>query len=149
MGLVRLMGGRGPIFGFVIVAAVSLPWSGAGLAAGPFPFDQEMLLDVAPMPPVKRVPVMTVTADGEATIDLWCKTVAARVTLTGAAIRIEPGPLPEGLPRYMSDGQCTPERMDADLATLTALIQVTGWRRQGQTVVLTGPTTLKFRPSDH
>ncbi len=37
--------------------------------------------------------------------------------------------------------------MDADLTMLTALIQVTGWRWQGRTVVLMGPTTLKFRPS--
>ncbi len=149
MGLVRRMGGRGPIFGFFVAVAVSALWSGVCLAAGPFPFDQEMLLDVAPMPPVKRVPVMTVTADGEATIDLWCKTVTARVTVTGAAIRIEPGPLPEGLPRYMSDGQCTPERMQADADTLTALAQVTVWRLRGDTVLFSGVTPLRFVLSSH
>ena len=49
----------------------------------------------------------------------------------------------------MSAGQCTPERMQADEELLGALIQVTGWRRQGDGIVLEGPKTLKFRPSDH
>jgi hypothetical protein len=49
----------------------------------------------------------------------------------------------------MSDGQCTPERMQADADTLAALAQVTAWRRQGRLIVLLGPTPLKFRPSDH
>jgi hypothetical protein len=149
MGLVRLTGGRGPIFGLVIVASVTALWSAVCLAGGSFPFDQEMLLDVAPMPPVKRVPVMTVAADGEATIDLWCKTVTAHVTVTGADIHIEPGPLPESLPRYMSDGQCTPERMQADADTLSALVQVTGWRLRGERVLFSGATPLRFVLSSH
>lgn len=107
------------------------------------------MLDAAPMPPLKRVPVLNVGADGGATIFLWCQTVRGRVQLSDSAIRIETGPLPDGLPQYMSEGQCTSERMQADLATLSALTQVTGWRRQGQALVLTGPTTLTFRPSDH
>jgi hypothetical protein len=49
----------------------------------------------------------------------------------------------------MSDGQCTPERMQADADTLAALTQVTAWQRRGQSIELLGPSTLTFRPSDH
>jgi hypothetical protein len=106
-----------------------------------------MLLDVAPMRPVKRVPILTVTANGAARIDLWCQTVAGRVELADTTIRIEAEPVPEALPPMMSDEQCTPARQQADLSTLSALTQVTGWRMQGGAVLLLGPTTLKFRPA--
>jgi heat shock protein HslJ len=141
--------GRATIVRALVAAGLAFAAVVSAAAAGEFPFDQDLLLDTAPMPPVKRVPVLEVASDGSATIFLWCQTVRGRVQLSDSAIRIEPGPLPDGLPRYMSDGQCTPERMQADLATLAALTQVTGWRRQGQALVLLGLTTLKFWPSDH
>jgi META domain len=149
MSWVRLTEGRGLIFGLVTAAAVMALCPAVGIAAGPFPFDQEMLLDAAPMPPAKRVPVLTVAADGEATIDLWCKTVAAHVTISGGAIHIEPGPLPEALPQYMSDGQCTPERMQADADMLVALAQVTNWRLNGDAVLFSGAIPLRFVLSSH
>jgi hypothetical protein len=145
---IRLIAGRHAVAIYILAAGLFAA-GGAGRAAEPFPFDQELLLDVRPMPPVKRVPVLVVAPNGAATIDLWCKTVKGRVELSDTAIRIEPGPLPDDLPQYMSTGQCTSERMQADEDTLAALAQVTEWRRQGGAVVLVGPTTLKFRPSDH
>ena len=149
MNFVRLFGGRNLIV--CGIAAGLLLALGAGLAraADPFPFDQELLLDAAPMRPVKRVPILNVAPSGNASIGLWCKTVAGHVTFADKEIRIESGPLPDALPQYMSDGQCTPERMQADADTLAALTQVTAWQRRGQLIVLLGPTTLKFRPSDH
>jgi hypothetical protein len=42
-----------------------------------------------------------------------------------------------------------PERMRADYELLTTLIQVTGWQRRGDTVILDGPARLRFRLSDH
>jgi hypothetical protein len=45
----------------------------------------------------------------------------------------------------MSDGQCTPERMQADQEVLAEMVQVTGWRRQGDIVVLIGPRTFRYR----
>ena len=123
-----------------------------GHAADEFPFDQELLLDVEPIPPAKRVPVLTVSDDGSTTIDLWCRTVAARVQIEQHAIRIETAPLPEALPLYMSDGQCTETRMQADVEFLAALTQVTDWQRTGDGVVLNGPAELKplrFRASSH
>ena len=144
----RLTAGRGSVVRALIAAGLALAAITAS-AAGGFPFDQDLMLDAAPMRPLKRVPVLNVGADGSATIFLWCQTVRGRVQLSDSAIRIEPGPLPDGLPPYMSEGQCSADRMQADLATLSALTQVTSWRRQGQAVVLLGPTTLKFWPSDH
>ena len=118
-------------------------------AAEVFPYDQQLMLDVPPMGKVRRVPSVTVGADGSAQVNLWCKTVPARVALNGADVQFAPGPLPEALPQYMSDGQCSPERMAADLDLLNALAQVTGWQTSGGVVTLAGPTPLRFRPSDH
>jgi hypothetical protein len=131
------------------LAAILLLLTWTGVSAEPFPFDQELLLDAAPMRPGKRMPVLTVEPNGNGRIDLWCRTVSARIEISDAAIKIEAGALPEGQPEMLSAGQCTPERMQADEELLGALIQVTGWRRQGDGIVLDGPKTLKFRPSDH
>ena len=123
--------------------------SGLATAADQFPFDQELLFDAAPMRPAKRMPILTVEPNGNAKIDLWCRTVPARVEISDATIKIEAGPLPEDLPAMQSAGQCTPERMQADEEMLAALVQVTGWRREGEGVVLEGSRELKFRASDH
>jgi heat shock protein HslJ len=122
---------------------------GPGVSAEPFPFDQELLLDAAPMRPGKRMPALTVEPNGNARIDLWCRTVSARIEISEAAMKIEAGPLPEGQPEMMSAGQCTPERMQADEELLAALSQVTGWRWDREDLVLDGPKPLRFRASDH
>ncbi len=153
MTFIRLIAGRNIFMRGGLVRAVlaaglfMLGAAGSTVAAGSFPFDQELMLDVAPMRPVKRVPVINVAANGEATINLWCQTVPGHVELTDATIKIEPGPLPEALPAMMVDGQCTPARMQADQDLLASLTQVTAWRQQGGAVLLVGPKTLKFRPA--
>jgi heat shock protein HslJ len=134
---------------FACAALAVIMSSGLATAADRFPFDQELLLDAAPMRPAKRMPMLTVEPNGNAKIDLWCRTVPARVEISDATIKIEAGPLPEDLPAIQSAGQCTPERMQADEEMLAALVQVTGWRRQGEGVVLEGSRELKFRASDH
>ena len=137
----RLRGATAAIFTLLIC--------GTGVAAESFPFDQELLLDAAPMRPGKRMPALTVEPNGNARIDLWCRTVSARIEISEAAMKIEAGPLPEGLPEMMSAGQCTPERMQADEELLSALTRVSVWRAEGTGVLLDGPQTLKFRVSDH
>jgi hypothetical protein len=134
---------------FCALAAGLFAAGGVGRAAEPFPFDRELLLDVAPMLPAKRVPILLVEQNGAATIDLWCKTVHVRVQFTGNAIHIESGPLPEALPQYLSPGQCTRERLQADADMLAQLSQMSEWRRRGGAILLVGPQTLKFRSSDH
>lgn len=120
---------------------------GAGVAAEPFPFSQELLLDAAPMRPGKRMPILIVEANGEARIDLWCRTVPARVEIADMAMKIEAAPLPEELPAMQGAGQCTPERIKADEEILASIVQVTEWRREGDAVLLIGPATMKFRPA--
>ncbi len=149
MTFIRLIAGRHCFARGILGIFLLLLASGIGVAADRFPFDQELLLEAAPMRPAKRMPILTVAPDGNATIDLWCKTVQARMEISDATVKIEPGPLPEALPEMMSDGQCSPGRMQADEDMLAALAQVTAWRKQGSSLVLVGPMTLKFRPSDH
>lgn len=146
MRVIHLNAGR-QIFACAALAIILS--SGLATAADQFPFDQELLLDTAPMRPAKRMPILTVEPNGNAKIDLWCRTVPARVEISDATIKIEAGPLPEDLPAMQSAGQCTPERMQADEEMLAALVQVTGWRREGEGVVLEGSRELKFRASDH
>jgi hypothetical protein len=134
--------------GAVAAILILLP-CGAGVAAETFPFDRELLLDAAPMRPGKRMPILAVEPNGNARIDLWCRTVPARVEISDAAIKIEAGPLPEDMPSMQSAGQCTPERVEADEEFLATLTQMTAWRWAGDVIVLEGPKTLKFRASDH
>jgi len=152
MILTRLLAGRSLLSRSVIAAGLIL-LGAAGLrlavAADHFPYDRDLLLDAGHMGRVKRVPILNVAADGRATIDLWCRTVHGRVQLSDSGMRIEPGPLPEALPRYMVDGQCTPQRVQADNDTIVALAQVTGWRRRGDSVMLLGPQILRFHVSNH
>jgi len=149
MTFTHLIAGRHSIVRGALGALLALLISGLASTADQFPFDQELVLDAAPMRPAKRVPLLSVAPNGDATIDLWCKTVTARVELADAAIKIEPGPLPEGLPEMMGAGQCTPPRMQADEDLLAALAQVNSWSKHGSALVLVGPTTLKFRANDH
>ena len=133
--------------GGAAVALLFLSLCGATVAAEPFPFGQELLLDTAPMRPGKRMPILTVEANGEARIDLWCRTVPARVEIADMAVKIEAGPLPEELPAMQGTGQCTPERIKADEEMLASIVQVTEWRQDGDTILLIGQATLKFRPA--
>jgi hypothetical protein len=128
-----------------IAAIVLLLISGARVAAQPFPFDQELLLDAEPIRPGKRMPILMIEPNGNAKIDLWCRSVPARVEISGDGIKIEAGALPEDLPAMQGAGQCTPERIQADEQILSALSQVTTWRWQDGAIVLAGPTMLKFR----
>jgi hypothetical protein len=146
MRFIHLNAGR-QIFACAALAVILS--SGLATAADQFPFDQELLLDAAPMRPAKRMPILTVEPNGNAKIDLWCRTVLVQVEISDATIKIEAGPLPEDLPAMQSAGQCTPERMQADEEMLAALVQVTGWRREAEGVVLEGLKELKFRASDH
>ncbi len=132
-----------------VAAVLILLACGASIPAETFPFDRELLLDAPPMKPGKRMPILAVDPDGNARIDLWCRTVPAHVEISDAAIKIEAGPLPEDMPAMQSAGQCTPERVQADEEFLATLTQMTSWRRVGDGIVLEGPKTLKFRASDH
>ena len=109
----------------------------AGLAAGDFPYERELILDVAPMRGSKRIPNMDVAADGKMALELWCSRVDGQVVVAADTITVIAGS-PEDRP-------CPPERVRADAELLVALSEVTNWRRQGDNVLLIGPKTLRFR----
>ena len=134
--------------GFWCGALCALVLAGAA-AADEFPFDQELILAEKRIGNVKRLPMLTVEPNGNAVVDLWCKTVPARVQISGGAIKIETAPLPEEMPAMMVPGQCSPERMQADQDLLAALTQANEWRWQGGTLTLSGPTALRFHASSH
>jgi heat shock protein HslJ len=122
--------------GFVCVAAIGLPWAAAAMEDA-FPFDRDLVLDVAPMRGSKRVPILEIAADGDASIQLWCVTVQGKATVGADTIAI--------VPTAAQRGQCGPDSMANDENLLAAIAQATGWRRHGDVIELTGAQTLRFR----
>jgi hypothetical protein len=121
-----------------MVAASMVGLSGLGRAADTaFPFGTELMLDVEPLYGSKRIPMIEIENDGSTTIDLWCASLHATATVGDSSITIVAEPA--------APAQCTPERQTGDQDLLTALSQVTNWRRDGEVVELIGPTTLRFR----
>ena len=107
------------------------------VAGDSFPFGTTLMLDAAPMRGSKRVPMLEIAEDGSASIDLWCASARAQAVLADNSISISPGEL--------QNTQCEPDRQTRDAELLTALAQVTNWRRQGDVVELLGMTPLRFR----
>lgn len=108
-----------------------------GHAQQGFPFDSELLLDARPMPGSKRIPNMDVGANGTIALEMWCNRVEGQVIVAGDTITVLTG--------ETTNRPCPPERARGDAELLSALTEVTGWRRQGSTVMLIGPKTLRFR----
>jgi hypothetical protein len=102
-----------------------------------FPFDREMMLESAPMPGSKRVPIIEIDANGAASIDLWCASLRGQASVGEGTISIVPGPA--------QPASCSPDRQSGDDNLLAALAQMTNWRRIGDVVELRGTTTLRFR----
>jgi hypothetical protein len=133
------------------LSVAGLPRANAQTVA--FPFERELLLDAAPMRPSKRIPSITVAADGRAVIDLWCRSVGGQIVPGEGTLSVAADVMPEELaqqppPAMQGPGQCNEARERADADLLAALLQATAWRRQGEAVVLTGgPVPLRFQPA--
>jgi hypothetical protein len=85
--------------------------------------------------------MMEVHPDGKATVDLWCHSAVAEITVSGNEIKFNfVSATPEN---------CTPERIELDQAMAKALLEVTNWRLQKDIVEFVGPTTFRFRLSTH
>lgn len=108
-----------------------------GAAAQEFPFERELLLDAVPMRGSKRVPGLEVSPSGEAVIDLWCRSGRGQVIVAGDTVSIIPG--------EMRPAPCSPEQTRGDEEMLANLARITNWRREGDVLVLIGPTPLRFR----
>ena len=62
---------------------------------------------------------------------------SGQVIVAGDKITIIPG--------TMRPAQCGPEQTRGDEEILANLMQVTNWRREGDVLILVGPTPLRFR----
>jgi len=112
-------------------------WSGTAAAQNGFPFDSELILDTAPMRGSKRIPNMDVAANGAIALEMWCNRIEGQFVVAADTVTVLTG--------QATQRACPPERAQGDEQLLTALAQVTNWRRRGDTLELIGPRTLRFR----
>jgi heat shock protein HslJ len=127
--------GREWCFRFLCAAAALS--GGTVVAQEEFPFDRELLLDAPPMAGSKRIPNMDVSANGAIALEMWCNRVDGQVVVAGDTITVLTG--------QPTNRECPPERERADTELLAALSEATAWQRRGDTVLLMGPRTLRFR----
>lgn len=121
-----------------VVALVALLVAGTGAAwAQEFPYDRDLVLDARALGGSKRLPVIAISPDGQAQVDLWCKRGTGQAAIAGETITITLG--------AMNDEPCTAERQQADEDMLAALAGITGWSARGDVVTLTGSKPLRFR----
>jgi META domain len=123
--------------GLFVIAVLAGSMAPAFASNASFPFGMPLVLDAAPIPGSKRLPVIEIDENGSASIYLWCASVRGSASVGDATITIVPTtPLPS---------QCTKEQISRDAGLLAQLAQVTGWRRQGDAIELLGAATLRFR----
>ena len=125
----------GRLVGLTALTVLLAP--GGVAQAQEFPYDRDLVLEARAMRGSKRLPVIAVSPDGQAQIDLWCRRGQGRADIAGDAINITIG--------TMRDEPCTAERQQADEELLAALAGVTGWSARGDVVTLAGAKPLRFR----
>jgi heat shock protein HslJ len=111
--------------------------SGPGVAQGDFPYDRELVMDVAPMRGSKRIPNLDIRSNGAVEIEMWCNKVDAQLVVAADTLTILAGP--------QTSRPCSPAQTHGDADLLQALSEVTNWRWQGDVLVLVGPKPLRFR----
>jgi hypothetical protein len=127
---------------FLKQAAVAAAFVAASLSVSPasadegFPFGFEMTLDTPPQPGSKRIPTLEIGDNGEAKLDLWCKTGTGQFSVAGNTVIFVPGQL--------QDRDCPPARAQADDDFVAALSEATTWRRRGDQVSFVGTRPLRF-----
>lgn len=128
---------------FLANAAALVALTAATCAAFPacaqeeFPFGFEMTLDIAPQAGTKHRPTLEIGDNGEAALDLWCKSGKGQFSVAGNTVIFVPGP--------MQDRGCTPERAQADDEILAGLGEAATWKRRGEVVSFIGTRPLRFR----
>ncbi len=122
--------------GLVLVCAVCAGSFAHGQSG--FPFGRELIMDVAPVKGSKRLPTLDIYDDGLANLDLWCVSVKTRLIVVANTITVLTGP--------KTERPCAPSLARGDEQTLATLAQVTTWRLDADTLVLSGgPSELRFR----
>jgi hypothetical protein len=102
-----------------------------------FPFGFEMTLDAARQPGSKRIPTLEIGDNGEAKLDLWCKSGMGQFSVAGNTVIFVPGQL--------QDRDCPPARAQADDELVAALSEAATWKRRGDLVSFIGTKPLRFR----
>ncbi len=102
-----------------------------------FPFGFEMTLDAARQPGSKRIPTLEIGDNGEAKLDLWCKSGKGQFSVAGNTVIFVPGQL--------QDRDCPPARAQADDELVAALSEAATWKRRGDLVSFMGTRPLRFR----
>jgi META domain len=118
------------------LAASALP-AVTAFADDGFPFGFEMTLEAAPQPGSKRIPTLEIGDNGEARLDLWCKSGNGQFSVAGNTVIFVPGEL--------RDRDCPPARAQADDDLLAALSEAVTWKRRGDLVSFIGTRALRFR----
>jgi hypothetical protein len=127
---------------FLRQAAVAVTFAAAGFLTSPagadegFPFGFEMTLDALPQGGSKRIPTLEIGDNGEAKLDLWCKTGTGQFSVAGNTVIFVPGQL--------QDRDCPPARAQADDDLVATLSEATTWRRRGDQVSFVGTRLLRF-----
>ena len=116
--------------------AAALPAFPAASEEG-FPFGFEMTLDALPQAGSKRIPTLEIGDNGEAKLDLWCKSGTGQFSVAGNTVIFVPGQL--------QDRGCLPARAQADDELVASLSEATTWRRRGDSISFTGTKSLRFR----
>jgi hypothetical protein len=102
-----------------------------------FPFGFEMTLDTAHQPGSKRVPTLEIGDNGEAVLELWCKSGKGQFSVAGNTVIFVAGPL--------EDRACPPAKAQADDDLVAALSEAATWTRQGDLISFIGTRPLRFR----
>jgi hypothetical protein len=121
----------------MLALAAALSAAGAACADDEFPFGNEMTLDAPRQPGSKRIPTLDIGDNGEAVLELWCKSGKGQFSVAGNTVIFVAGPL--------EDRACPPARAQADDELVAALSEATNWTRRGDLISFIGTKPLRFR----
>jgi heat shock protein HslJ len=120
-----------------VVFGIAVCATSPGFTQGDFPYDRELVLDVAPMRGSKRIPNLDIKPNGMVEIEMWCNKVDAQLVVAADTLTVLTGP--------QTNRPCQRNQSQGDAELLQALSEVTNWRWQGDVLVLVGPKPLRFR----
>jgi hypothetical protein len=121
----------------VAIALAGVLGTSAARAQEEFPFGFEMTLETRPQPGTKRMPTLEIGDNGEAVLELWCKSGKGQFSVAGNTVIFMAGP--------MQDQGCTADRAAVDDDVVAALSEAGTWKRQGDVVTFTGTKSVRFR----
>src|SRR5262245_32777939 len=75
-------------------------------AQSQFPYDSELILDVAPMRGSKRIPNMDVDAKGLIALEMWCNRIEGQFVVAADTVTVLTG--------APTQRECPPERLQGD-----------------------------------